>query len=61
MKAYKENEHWAEVDAKLYTPIDQGIVIIKNASENSEAKAFYDFMLSDKAKAIFRKFGYLVP
>ncbi|DAB35165.1 MAG TPA: molybdate ABC transporter substrate-binding protein [Sulfurospirillum sp. UBA12182] len=61
MKAYKENEHWAEVDAKLYTPIDQGIVIIKNASENTEAKAFYDFMLSDKAKAIFRKFGYLVP
>jgi len=50
-----------EVDATLYTPIDQGIVIIKNASENSEAKAFYDFMLSDKAKAIFRKFGYLVP
>ena len=61
MKMYKEGENWVDVDAKLYTPIDQGIVIIKNASENSEAKAFYDFMLSDKAKAIFRKFGYLVP
>lgn len=61
MKAYKHNEHWVEVDAKLYTPIDQGIVILKNATDNQEAKAFYDFMLSEEAKGIFRKFGYLVP
>lgn len=61
MKAYKHNEHWVEVDATLYTPIDQGIVILKNATDNQEAKAFYDFMLSEEAKGIFRKFGYLVP
>ncbi|MBE0491248.1 MAG: molybdate ABC transporter substrate-binding protein [Sulfurospirillum sp.] len=61
MQQYKQNEHWVEVDATLYTPIDQGIVILKNATENQEAKAFYDFILSESAKVIFRKFGYMVP
>ena len=61
MSAYKEGVNWADVDPKLYTPINQGIVILKNASDNTEAKAFYDFMLSSKAKEIMKKFGYLVP
>jgi len=61
MKSYKEGVNWADVDAKLYTPIDQGIVILKNASQNSGAKAFYDFILSDDAKSIFKAYGYLVP
>ena len=57
---YKENINWASVDAKLYTPIKQGIVIVSNAKDNSEAKAFYDFILSSNAKEIFTKFGYIV-
>ena len=60
MKDYKENIDWITVDSKLYTPINQGIVIIKNANENSEVKAFYDFVLSPKAKEIFEKYGYIV-
>lgn len=61
MKSYKKGINWEDVDAKLYTPIDQGIVILKNASKNPEAKAFYDFMLSNDAKKIFEAYGYLVP
>jgi len=61
MKSYKKGVNWVDVDAKLYTPIDQGIVILKNASKNAEAKAFYDFILSDSAKTIFNAYGYLVP
>ncbi|MFW3374876.1 molybdate ABC transporter substrate-binding protein, partial [Aliarcobacter butzleri] len=59
MSKYKENVNWASVDPSLYTPIDQGIVILANAKDNSEAKAFYDFILSEKAKEIFHRFGYL--
>ena len=59
MAKYKENLNWVSVDSKLYTPIDQGIVILKNAVDNKEVKAFYDFILSDKAKEIFIKYGYL--
>jgi len=61
MKRYKQNENWIEVDPTLYTPIDQGIVILKNAQDNKEAKAFYDFVLSKDAKVIFKKYGYLLP
>ncbi len=61
MKQYEEGIHWAEVDPKLYTPIKQGIVILKKGALNSEVKAFYDFMLSQEAKKILINFGYLVP
>ncbi len=61
MAQYKEGVNWADVDPKLYTPINQGIVILKNAENNREVKAFYDFMLSAKGKKILNKFGYLVP
>ena len=61
MTKYKENIHWKEVDPKLYDPINQGIVILKNGSNNKEVQAFYDFMLSDKAKEIMKRYGYLVP
>lgn len=61
MSMYKEGVNWVDVNPKLYTPINQGIVIIKNAKDNKEAKAFYDFILSADAKKIFNKFGYLVP
>ena len=59
MSKYKEGINWAEVDSKLYTPINQGIVILKNAKENDEVKAFYTFILSAKAKKILDNFGYL--
>lgn len=60
MKAYKKGVQWVDVDPKLYTPIAQGIVLLKQAENNAEAKVFYDFVLSAKAKAIFKNYGYLV-
>ena len=60
MKKYKEGKDWVNVDTKLYTPIAQGIVILKQAENNVEAKAFYDFVLSSKGKEIFKSYGYLV-
>ena len=60
MRAYKEGVNWIAVDTKLYTPINQGVVILKNAKDNKEAKAFYDFILSPKAKEIMKRYGYLV-
>ena len=61
MSAYKKGINWADVDPKLYTPINQGIVVLKNGEANSEVAAFYTFMLSAKAKKILNDFGYLVP
>jgi len=61
MSHFKEGIHWSDVDASLYTPISQGMVILKEGKDNVEVKAFYDFMRSVKAKEILLSFGYSVP
>jgi len=61
MSHFQEGIHWTDVNATLYTPINQGIVILKEGKNNSEVKAFYDFIRSDEAKKIFEMFGYVVP
>ncbi|MFL1705487.1 molybdate ABC transporter substrate-binding protein [Campylobacter sp. MOP7] len=58
MAKYKESKNFILVNPDLYTPIDQGVILLKRGENNPEAKAFYDFILSEKAKEIFRKFGY---
>ena len=60
MEKYKENINWKEINKTLYTPIKQGVVILKNAKKKKEARVFYDFILSEKAQIIFKKYGYLV-
>ena len=60
MKQYKENINWKEIDSNLYTPTKQGIVLLKHAKDNKEAKAFYDFILNEKAQKIFKEYGYLI-
>ena len=61
MKKYKEGKNWEELDPKLYASIKQGIVILKRGESNAEVKAFYDFMFSNEAKEILKKFGYRLP
>jgi molybdate transport system substrate-binding protein len=61
MKKFEKNSNWVDVDPKLYTPINQGIVILSKAKSSKDTKAFYDFILGEKAKKIFKEFGYLVP
>jgi molybdate transport system substrate-binding protein len=52
---------WEEVDPELYSPIAQGIVILKNRNDQIEnAQKFNDFLFSDKGKEILNKFGYSV-
>ena len=58
MKHYKEGVHWIKVAPSLYRQIDQGMVLLKHAKENKDAKAFWNFMQSDGAKAILTSYGY---
>ncbi len=60
MAIYKVGVNWTEVDAALYTPIKQGVVLLKAAKNNSEYRAFYEFILSPEAKNILRSYGYIV-
>lgn len=61
MSHFKEGIHWADVNSSLYTPINQGLVILKAGEKSVEVKAFYDYLLSKKAQKIFRDFGYRIP
>lgn len=61
MTKFKEHIHWISVDTSLYTPINQGIVMLKNAKKNPDVKAFYDFILSPQAQNILHTFGYTTP
>ncbi|NOQ30338.1 MAG: molybdate ABC transporter substrate-binding protein [Helicobacteraceae bacterium] len=61
MKHFKKDQNWVEINPSLYSPIDQGIVILKDGQNSSEVEAFYNFILSEQAKNIFKKFGYIVP
>lgn len=49
---------WAEVPGNLYTPIAQGVVILRPAAANPRAQRFYQFIFSKPAQEIFRKYGY---
>ena len=60
MSQYKKGVNWIEIDSKYYTPIEQGLVLLKDAKNSSEAKAFYDFLQSTKAKNILTRYGYIV-
>ncbi len=53
MKRYK---NFADVPQNLYNPIDQGIVIFNKKNETIK---FYNFIFSEDAKEIFKKYGYI--
>ena len=61
MQHYRQGIHWADVDPTLYSPIDQGMLLLSSSTNRPEAKAFYDFLLSQKSRDIFIRFGYRVP
>ncbi len=52
---------WIELPDKSYDPIEQGVIILKrNPDRLSDARKFYQFLLSDEAKNILSKYGYEV-
>lgn len=55
--------YWTPVNPKLYHPIQQGMVVLKYGRKHNaqQAEAFYKYLLSAPAKAILKKYGYIVP
>ena len=54
---------WLPVDPAAYTPIRQGVIITRYGQQQQPeaCRRFYDFLFSETAQAIFRKYGYEVP
>ena len=56
----KGKGRWIEVDKDIYTPIEQGVVIIRRKNfDHSDAKKFVEFLFSREGKKILKDFGYL--
>ncbi len=57
--AVRDLGKWAEVPDTLYTPIAQGVVVLKGRPGQLEAaRAFRAFLFSAEAREILRNFGY---
>lgn len=57
----KNQGNWIEINAESYSPIAQGVVIIRHKNRKVDsAQNFYRFLLSKEAQDILIKFGYSV-
>ena len=58
-KQMKGQGQWAEIDKNLYSPMAQGMVVLKSRKAfETRAIQFRDYMLSSEGKEILHKFGY---
>ncbi|RIA56315.1 molybdate ABC transporter substrate-binding protein [Dichotomicrobium thermohalophilum] len=51
--------HW-DVPAKAHDPIRQDAVLLKHGTDNAAARAFADFLRSEAARDVIKRFGYAV-
>lgn len=52
---------WVEIDANTYSPIAQGVVVLKReGSKTDQAMQFFKFLSTEKAHHILDQFGYAV-
>lgn len=58
---YKQGRDWVALKSTLYSPIAQGMVLMKHAKDMHAAKVFYDFILTPKAQEILHAYGYETP
>lgn len=59
----KDQGKWVEIPREAYEPIAQGVVILKHSRKGNleEAQKFFDFLFSEKAGNIFKRYGYILP
>ena len=58
VKKVKKGSYWLVPDM-MHTPIKQDVVLLRSATKSLGAKAFLDFIHTDKAQDIIAQFGYL--
>ena len=59
----KGQGRWAKLDSTTHDPIDQAAVLLRHSESSpkrQKSQEFYDFLYSEKAKGILRKYGYSV-
>jgi molybdate transport system substrate-binding protein len=49
------------IPADLHQPLEQALVIMKRAKDNTLAKDYVDFLFTKKARTIFARYGFTLP
>ena len=53
--------HWVDVPTTGYSPIAQGVVVLKRTTQAKAAGQFLQFLRSSEARRILQQFGYRSP
>ncbi|GAB3880980.1 molybdate ABC transporter substrate-binding protein [Spirosoma agri] len=57
----KNRGHWIELPPKGYSPIAQGVVVLKRTTDPKASQQFVQFLRSPAARRILQRFGYRLP
>jgi molybdate transport system substrate-binding protein len=55
--AMRDGKSW-EISQELYPPLNQAVVMLKSAQNQSAARAFLEFLKSDIARATLKRYGF---
>jgi len=58
--AMKDGEIW-EIPADMYSPIEQGAIVLKSAKNKQGAQKFLDFLKSESGRRVLEKYGFALP
>jgi molybdate transport system substrate-binding protein len=56
----KDGKRW-EIPANSYPPIEQVVVMLKNAKDKGAARAFLEFVKSEPGRATLARYGFAIP
>jgi molybdate transport system substrate-binding protein len=56
--AMRDGKRW-EIPQDLYPPLNQGVVMLKSAQNQSAARAFLEFLKTDAARATLKRYGFV--
>ena len=54
----QSNGRWTLIPEELHQPIDQGLAVLKTTQKEQAARAFANFINSERGKAILKKYGF---
>lgn len=57
----KTRGRWIPVPPELHPPLDQGAVLTTRGAKNPAAARYLEFLRSDAAREVLKRFGYGVP
>jgi molybdate transport system substrate-binding protein len=53
-----DGKRW-EIPQELYPPLNQAVVMLKSAQNQSAARAFLEFAKTDAARATLKRYGFM--